>query len=160
MPVAQGPRFDLRSAAVVAGIALFVAFALGIVAIVVAQNSGDIEVRLGDDTFRSLDADAMSAEIDENGPILFPDVGGGTRDIYLQHLGDDAETGWYAFEARIEGTGRTCNVTWNATANEFDDPCQAGTSYPADGAGLDQIPVYVEEGDVIVDLNRVRDADG
>ena len=158
MPVAQGPRFDLRSAAVVAGIALFVAFALGIVAIVVAQNSGDIEVRLGDDTFRSLDADAMSAEIAENGPILFPDVGGGTRDIYLQHLGTDAESGWLAFDARIAGTDRTCNVTWDVATEQFEDPCRAGTSYPADGTGLDQIPVYVEEGDVIVDLNRIRDS--
>ena len=49
MPVAQGPRFDLRNAAVVGGIALIVAFGVGLAAIILAQNSGNIEVRLGDD---------------------------------------------------------------------------------------------------------------
>lgn len=159
MPVAKGPRFNLRNAAIIAGLALVVALTVGIAAIVVAQNSGEIEVRLGDDTFRSLDAEAMAAEIAENGPILFPDVAGGSRDIFLQHLGVDADTGWYAFEARVLGADRSCNVAWIASDASFDDPCLSGTTYPADGTGLDQIPVYVEEGDVIVDLNRVRDAD-
>ena len=156
MPVAQGPRFDLRSAAVLAGVALAVAFGIGIVAIVAAQNSGTIEVRLGDDTFRSLDAQAMAEEIDENGPILFPDVAGGTRDIFLQHLGSDPQIGWTAFEARLVGRPRTCNVVWNAAFDQFDDPCDDAVVYPADGTGLDQIPVYVEDGDLVIDINDVR----
>ena len=47
MPVAKGPKFDLRSAAVIGGIALMVAFGLGIAALFFAQSSGNIEVRLG-----------------------------------------------------------------------------------------------------------------
>ncbi len=156
MPVAQGPRFDLRSVAVIAGIALGVAFAIGIVAILSAQSSGEIEVRLGSDTFGSLDATAMADEIAENGPILFPDVGGGTRDIWLQHLGADAESGWFAFDARRAGAERECNVTWNGATRSFDDPCAEGVSYPADGAGLDPIAVYVSDGELEIDLNDVR----
>lgn len=156
MPVAQGPRFDLRAAAIIGAIGLIVALGIGIVAVVLAQNSGNIEVRLGDDTFSSLNAAAMADEIAENGPILFGDVAGGSRDIWLQHDGRDPEAGWSAFEARRVGTDRTCNVTWDPDEARFDDPC-TGETYPADGTGLDQIPVYVEEGDLVIDLNRVRD---
>lgn len=156
MPVAQGPRFDLRRTALVGGVALAIAFTIGIVAIIAAQNSGNIEVRLGDDTFRSLDAEAMAEEIADNGPILFPDVAGGTRDIFLQHLGTDPESGWTAFEARRAGSDRTCNVVWNATSRQFDDPCDATISYPADGSGLASIAVYVEDGDLVIDINDVR----
>jgi len=156
MPVAKGPRFDLRSAAVIGGIALVVAFGIGLVAIIVAQNSGNIEVRLGDDTFRSLNAQAMADEIDENGPILFGDVAGGSRDIWLQHDGTDPDSGWSAFEARRPGTDRTCNVTWNAASRRFDDPC-TGEAYPPDGTGLEQIPVTVEDGELVIDINRVRE---
>lgn len=158
MPVAQGPRFDLRNAALIGGIALVVAFGIGLTAIVLAQNSGNIEVRLGDDTFRSLNAQAMADQIAEDGPILFGDVAGGSRDIYLSHEGADPATGWSAFEARVAGTDRGCNVIWIAETRRFDDPCASGVDYPPDGTGLDQIPVVVEDGDLIIDINRVLPA--
>ena len=87
MPVAQGPKLDLRSATVLGAIAVVVAVTIGLVALTLGQRSNRLV--LGDLDFRSLDTDNMAEEIAENGPILWPDVASGSRDIWLQHLGDD-----------------------------------------------------------------------
>ena len=57
-------------------------------------------------------------EIDENGPITYPDVAGDDQPIWVQHLGDDAERGWYAFLAVVDGD---CIVEWQAGIEEFVD---------------------------------------
>ena len=93
MPVAKGPKFDLRSAAVIGGIALMVAFGLGIAALFFAQSSGNIEVRLGDAAFQRIETDRMAESLAEQGPVLWPDVAGGSRDIWLQHVGTDNGAG-------------------------------------------------------------------
>lgn len=157
MPVAKGPRFDVRSAAIVGGIAVVAALVIGFAAVQIGQRSGRLV--LGDVDFRSLRTDNMAAEIAENGPILWPDVGGGTRDIWLQHVGDDLDRGWTAFDARASGEPRECNVRWQTDSLDFTNPC-TGETFPANGDGLPPIPVFVEGAELIIDLNNLRDPAG
>lgn len=138
-------------------LAVAAALAIGIVAVSLGQRSGRLV--LGDLDFGSLRTDSMAAEITENGPILWPDVGSGDRDIWLQHIGDDPAVGWAAFDARPVGAARECNTRWNAAAGVFEDGCDPTVTYPADGAGLPQIPVYLNGRELIVDINRVRSPD-
>jgi hypothetical protein len=151
-PVEQGPKINARAAIVVGiagvigGIGLFVLVSF-------LSGRGDVvEVRLGDETFQDLDADRISEEIDDRGPILFPDLLGGSRTIYLQHLGDDPAEEWYAFDAFQPGAGPECLLRWESSEAVFVDPCD-GTSFPADGKGLPQYPATVTDGRVSVDLN-------
>lgn len=137
----------------IGGIAVVAALLIGLVAVRLGQQSGRLV--LGDVDFSSLRADNMAEEIAENGPILWPDVGGGSRDIWLQHLGDDIDTGWTAFDARAVGEPRECNVRWQASDQTFVDPC-TGQSYPANGHGLPPIPVFVEGLELIIDINNIR----
>ena len=103
-----------RRAVVVGAAGVAVGLALIAAVVWLAGSSGQVEVRLGDRDFRDLDAARISAEIAERGPVLFSDVAGGSRDIILQHLGDDPELGWLAFEARRSGQDRRCFFQWRA----------------------------------------------
>lgn len=88
--------------------------------------------------------------IARDGPLLFPDPQGRSRDIYIQHLGDDA---WLAFEARVSGAPRQCVVKWEQGARQFVDPCD-GRVFPPDGGGLVSFPTTVtDDGNVVVDLS-------
>jgi len=88
--------------------------------------------------------------IARQGPILFPDPQGRSRDIYVQHLGG---TNWLAFEARAGGAPRQCVLRWEGEARVFVDPCD-GRTFPEDGAGLVGFPARVDEkGRVIVNLS-------
>lgn len=88
--------------------------------------------------------------IARDGPLLFPDPQGRSRDIYIQHLGEDA---WLAFEARVSGAPRQCVVKWEQGARQFVDPCD-GRVFPPDGAGLVSFPTTVtDDGNVVVDLS-------
>lgn len=157
MPVAKGPKFDVRSGLIISGLAVVAALIIGVVAVSLGQQSG--RLILGDIDFRSLDTDNMAAEISENGPILWPDVGSGSRDIWLQHLGDDPATGWTAFDARPAGSARECNVIWSSDSGSFSSGCDEGLTYPADGTGLPPIAVYLNGRELIIDINNVRSAD-
>jgi hypothetical protein len=89
--------------------------------------------------------------IARDGPLLFPDPQGRSRDIYIQHLGEDA---WLAFEARVSGAPRQCVVKWEQSARRFVDPCD-GRVFPPDGAGLVSFPTTVDDdGTVVVDLSK------
>lgn len=155
MPVAKGPKFDARSGLLFGGLAVVAALVLGFVAIQLGQSSNRLV--LGDTEFGSINAINIANEIGENGPILWPDVGSGDRDIWLQHLGDSPADGWTAFDARLVGTGRECNVTWGVTDGVFTDPC-TGNTFPADGEGLPQIPVFIDERTLVVDINGIHEA--
>jgi hypothetical protein len=162
MPVARGPRVDARSALVVGASGVVVA--LVILAIVLWLSSrDDIQVRLGDDRFQDYDAESGADEIAQRGPILFPDPANRGRDIYLQHLGEDPQQGWLAFDARPPGEGRDCFLMWNAATRELVDngKCSRPYTFPEDGTGLPQYPATVNDDDkVVVDLNAAdRESD-
>ena len=156
MPGAKGPSFDIRSAAIFGGVAVVAAIVIGFVAIQLGTRSNTLI--LGDVDFGSISADNMADEIEEKGPILWPDVASGTRDIWLQHLGDGPADGWLAFDARRTGSGRECNVAWDITDRTFTDPCD-GSIYPETGEGLPEIPVYINVRALVIDINGIHSAE-
>lgn len=153
MPVAKGPTFDLRSAVAFGGIAVLAAIVIGFFAIRLGQQSNTLV--LGDQNFGSLNIFNISENIDRDGPILWPDIASGDRDIWLTHLGDEVDEGWFAFDAREAGVGRECNVTWSVADQIFSDPC-TGETYPETGEGLPQIPVFINEIELIIDINGIH----
>lgn len=136
-------------AIIVGGVAFFVNAVAG---------RGDVQVRLGDEFFDAGNAVDIADEIADNGPILYSDVAGGSRDLVLNHLSGDPLNGWVAFEARRPGDDRDCVVTWNEGATRFDYSCDGGVTFPPDGAGLAQFPVAVTDGNIVVDINASQRA--
>lgn len=130
---------------------------LGIVAMVwlmtqFADAGTNTEINIGDAVFPVGHVERLSEDIEDKGPLLFSDVSGGDRDIFLQHVGDDEMTGWSAFGVRQLDAVRDCYVEWEADRDEFVDNCDA-TTYPADGTGLPQYPVNVDsDGNLSVDV--------
>jgi hypothetical protein len=155
MPVQKSRKRSARSVAMgVAGVAVGIILVLlvFVVAIPSLTESGTVEVKLGSDTYDAGSATARAENISDGGPLLFSDVSSGNRDIYLQHIGDDITTGWYAFDARRPGQGRDCTLSWQASLSNFRDPCD-GATIAADGTGLLSYPVTItDKGKVIVDL--------
>jgi hypothetical protein len=138
----------------VGGVVVGIALVLGLFvwAIPSLTESETIEVNLGEDEFDAGSAEARSASIAEDGPLLFSDVASGERDIFVQHIGDDPAEGWAAFDARRPGQPRECSLRWEPDPGRFVDPCD-GTVVPADGEGLLSYPVEVtEDGELIIDL--------
>jgi hypothetical protein len=85
-------------------------------------------------------------------PFLLPDASPShRRDVYIQHLGDDLDTGWLALGALAPGqTDRECFL--KVRGDHFEDPCTDAT-FPEDGTGLTAYPTEVRDGRVYVDLN-------
>ena len=118
-------------------------------------------VQLGDTDFDAGSAARLSEEIADNGPWLVPDVAGGGRDIVVNHLGDDPEAGWYAFDARPSGETRDCFFTWDDGADVFvlttiqdDVVCSDATATATgEGEGVTVYPVTIDDGRVRVDIN-------
>jgi len=122
---------------------------------VVGSGEKKVDIRLGDDTFADLDADRTARRIASSGPVIFSDVSGNrSRDIYVQHLGDDPLKGWLAFDARKPGAERDCYVEWKPAERHFVDRCD-GSVVPADGTGLRQYTATVtDKGKVMINLNQ------
>ena len=155
MPVARGVNRREITALVLALGGVVAAVAIGVAVLLVARG-GDVEVRLGSDRWEVGRADRLAAAIADDGPFLVADVSGGDRDLYVSHIGDDPQQGWHAFAARAGGRPRECALRWEPDERVFSDPCGEGT-YPLDGAGLEQFPVSVVDGGVLVDINRSAD---
>jgi hypothetical protein len=155
-PVRESKGRNPRSLVLAIGgvaLGLLLIVLLFIVAIPSLTESGKVKVKLGTDTFDAGSAEARAESIAAHGPVIYPDVSGGTRDIYLQHIGDDPNQGWYAFETRRPGQGRDCPLEWHSDQVQFVDVCD-GTVIPANGTGLLSYPVVVtENGNLVIDLN-------
>ena len=153
MPVSRGARPDLRSVIMVGLAGVAVALGLAGAVLLLTRGGTDVEIRLGDRDFRDMETGRISAEIADRGPILFGDVADGSLDIVLQHLGDDPETGWLAFEARRAGQSRDCFFEWRAEHTDFVNTCDPDDTVDAAGTGLRHFDVAVVDGDVRVDIN-------
>ncbi len=95
----------------------------------------------------------LAESVADTGPILWPDVASRDRDIYINHLSPEDDEGWVAFAARPADATRDCTLVWNEDNDLFDNPC-GGETFPADGEGLQQFPVLVDQdGKLTVDLN-------
>lgn len=154
-PVKQSSGRNPRTVLIgIGGIALGIiaVLVLFVVAIPKLTESGTVKVQLGTSQFGVGSAESRSETIRRDGPILFPDVAGRSQDIYLQHTGATVPEGWLAFDARQPGAGRDCTLEWDRDTRVFQNPCD-GTTVSADGAGLVQYHVEVnEDGDLVIDL--------
>ncbi len=122
---------------------------LGVVALVVALlaawgvihlasgGKGPVQMRLGDETFDAGFTSRMAKQIAEDGPLLFSDVSGrGQRQpIYVVHLGDDVDDGWFALSAVAPGAGEGCFATWNPERELFEERRAADASAGRDALG-------------------------
>ena len=160
MPVAQGVAIATRRAVIVGLVGLASAIGLLVLMLWLAGNSGTIEVRLGDSDFRGIDAANLSAEIAEDGPVAFPDLVGRSRPIWVTHGGSDPTTGWSSFLARVPGKSTDCLVQWDADRNVFFDPCDAATTFPPDGDGLEQLAWRVLDGELRIEINTPAETGG
>lgn len=157
MPVAQGRTGGGRQL-----LMLGVATVLGLAAMVLLftqvgglAQDGDVAVDIGDRVFAPGNVDRLSDDIAEKGPLLLSDVSGGDRDIFLQHIGDDEMSGWFAFGVRPLASTRDCFVMWDPVDTDFVDNCD-GTVYPADGEGLPRYPVDIDaDGNITIDIRSV-----
>ena len=163
MPVARGPQINARSAVLVGATGVVVALLLGGLVLWLASTSDQVDLALGDTDFDAGSITAISREIDDRGPILYSDVGSrGSRDIILQHLGSDPETGWVAFAARRTEDPRDCFLEWGDDAREFTLTSTTGTECDAvtvdeAGTGLPQYRVEIRAGTIHVLLNEEPD---
>ncbi len=154
MPVAQS-RGHAGKALLVAGVGVAVAM---VVAWLVAQmaSRGDVSVRLGDDRFEAGQVESMAEAIaeDEGLPLLFQDLVGRNRHLYVHHEGEDPATGWRAFGA-FDPEEPDCPVALDRDEAELVNTCDRSETYPLDGTGLRQYPTSVEDGRLYVDLNEI-----
>ena len=153
MPVSSGPRPSLRAAVVVGLAGVVVALGLVGAVLLLTRTGTDVEIRIGDRDFRDMETGRISAEIADRGPILFGDVADGSLDILLQHIGDDPEAGWLAFEARRPGQNRECFFQWRTEQADFVNTCDPDDIVDAAGTGLRHFEVAVVNGDVRVDIS-------
>lgn len=155
-PVDQSRNHVGQAAAVALVSIVVLALALFATAVLIhastkKDNSG---VRLGDRTFQAGNAEKKAQLIAETGPIPYPDVSGrNERPIFLQHLGQDPEKGWYAFLAYPSTKSADCPWEWVASKEQFRAKCDHSLTLPADGEGVQQFRVTVKDGDLEVDLN-------
>ena len=170
MPVARGPQMNARSAILVGLSGVFIAIVLGGGVLFLAQQGGDVELQLGDTDFDAGQIGRISEEIDDRGPILYIDVAGRSRDIILQHLGDDPEAGWFAFDARPIGEPRDCFFEWNGELFELvnapgtDTECADVTMDERGNLSTGELiityPVTIDDGNnVRVDINANSEDD-
>jgi len=137
--------------AVTLGVAAVAAAVGFLLAVLWFTDRGAVEIALGDPTFEAGRIDIIADEIRENGPIKYADLIGGRQNIILQHLGDDDEVGWYAFDLIRPGQPDECQLDWSETAEVFQDSCD-GTVITATGEGQPTYPVEIEEGRISIDF--------
>jgi hypothetical protein len=140
--------------------ALVLSSMLGLVALVllllfvVKLLSDSGASNLGDETFDA-NASVLAKQVARDGPILFPDLLGKGKDIFVQHVSDDVREGWRAFRATAPGADRTCTLRWDGATRTFRDPCDPTRTYPADGTGLEQYETSVQGSNkLVVNLRR------
>ncbi len=160
MPIARGPQINARSALLVGATGVIIAFLLGGMVLWVSNSSDAIELNLGDRVFDAGFVGRQSEEISARGPILYADAGSsGQRDLFLQHIGDDPDSGWLAFSARRVGDPRDCSAVWDRDDRIFE--LTSSTEVECDtvtfselGCGLFRYPAEVIDGKVTVFLNE------
>ena len=139
----------------VAGVAI-VLIAVVTVFVALAANRGDVDVNLGDERFNAGQTDRQANVIEDGGglPILYQDLVGNDRHLFVQHLGDEQDEGWVAFGA-FDPDDPTCTVLIDREEKVLVNECNESVTYPLDGEGLRQYPVSIEDGDIYVDVNEL-----
>ena len=153
MPVAQS-RGHAGKALLVAGVGVGVALVLAFL-VAQAASRGDVDIHLGDDRYNAGQVESIAAAIEDEGglPLLFQDLVGGDRNLYVQHLGADERQGWVAFGA-FDPDDPSCAVQLDREAKLLVNACDELVTYPLDGTGLRRYPTQVEGNRLYVDINE------
>ncbi len=153
---AHGIRVNVVKATVVGVSGIVVALACLFILLSVSKSSDSIEIRLGDDDFRGIDATNLANEISSNGPVLFPDLVGRKRPIWITHAGNDPQTDWFAFLAQIPEQVDSCIAQWDSNNSNFFNSCDSKNTFPPDGTGLQQLTWQVVQGELRVVINTEK----
>ena len=154
MPVAQS-RGHAGKALLVAGVGVAVALGLTF-AVAVLASKGEVDIKLGDDRFDAGQVESITTAIDdEDGlPLLYQDLVGRGRNIYVQHLEESPRRGWVAFSA-FDPDDPSCSVAIDRAAKVLVNACDETVTYPLDGTGLRYYPTTVEGNRLYVDINEL-----
>lgn len=154
MPVAQS-RGHAGKALLVAAVGVVVALGLAFL-VAQAASRGDIDINLGDDRFAAGQVESIAEAIDDDDgiPLLFADLVGGSRNLYVQHLDDNPRKGWVAFGA-FDPDDPSCPVEIDRDEKTLVNSCDAAVTYPLDGTGLRYYPTVVEGNRLYVDINEL-----
>ena len=110
--------------------------------------------------FNAGDAERLADRIAEDGPVLHGDPSGNqARPIYISHVGDDPEEGWYSFVAKPTDSPEDCFVNWDLDAETFTSDCSDDT-FDRTGEGLEQLPNEIDEGSLIIDVKGTGKTSG
>jgi hypothetical protein len=140
---ANGRRLFLGGVTVV-----LVVVIVWLAAATVASNRST--TNLGDDRFEDVRAERVISDVEVGGPVFYPDLTDGRRDIWITHLGEDPLAGFLVLSARAPSE---CLVQWDRDAGDFYDICDETARFPADGGDLARYPVEISDGKLIIDLN-------
>jgi hypothetical protein len=159
-PVEQS-RGHVGRAGTVALIGVFVLFGgIGLATLAIGREPSS-SLNLGDRTFQGGSTKRLAGAIDRAGPIFYGDVSGRkSRDLILQHLGNNDETGWYAFAASPPDKPRDCTWQWQTEERQFRARCDRNRTAPPNGRGLRQFKVTIGNGRIDVDLNATATTKG
>jgi hypothetical protein len=142
---------------VAGGIAFFAVLALILwgIAALVARNGSGATANLASDVFRPGSVERYAAIIDEDGPVLFPDLLGtdGDKSIVLDHQGADPMHNWYVYLGHPADRPISCKVRQVQHTSRFTD-CEGRTievdqlALPPPGVA----PVVSSDGILTLDL--------
>jgi hypothetical protein len=144
-------------APVAGGIAFFglIALVLWGIASLVSQNGSGATANLASDVFRPGSVERYAAIIDEDGPVLFPDLLGtdGDKSVVLDHTSANPMEGWRLYLGHPADRPISCKVVQVQHTDQFTD-CEGRTisvdalALPAKGIA----PVVSADGILTLDL--------
>lgn len=154
MPVAQS-RGHAGKALLVAGVGVVVALGLAFL-VAQAASRGDVDIKLGDERFDAGQVENIAQRIVDDGglPVLYPDLVGRDRNLYVQHLEDSPRRGWVAFGA-FDPDDPACAVLLDRDAKVLVNSCDESVTYPLDGTGLRYYPTELDGNRLYVDINEL-----
>ena len=153
MPVAQS-RGHAGKALVISAVALVLLLG-GLFLIAHLASRGDVTINLGDRRFDAGKVHNIAKAIRQGDglPILYQDLVGGDRDLFVQHTSSADAKGWVAFGA-FDPDNPKCGIGIDREHKRLVGLCDHRT-YPLDGTGLRHYPTSVEDGKLYVDLNEL-----
>ena len=98
------------------------------IASLVSQNGSGATANLASNVFRPGSVERYAAIIEEDGPVLFPDLLGtdGDKTIILDHASDDPMNGWSIYLGHPADRPISCKVTQVRHTDQFTD-CEGRT---------------------------------
>ncbi len=115
---------------VLGGIGFFAVLAVVLwgIAGLVSHNGSGVTANLASNVFRPGSVERYAAIIEQDGPVLFPDLLGtdGDKSIVLDHTGTNSMEGWRIYLGHPADRPITCKVTQVQRTDRFTD-CEGRT---------------------------------